>query len=133
MTDSNLESKGHMLQAALEIAFTDDLSADDVQANVESLVDRSQESGLDINEQEVWDVIDNRADEGEEPATYSWVYLNKFRTFELHERCFPWTTANELRTMIDELPVPDTTSRVGSRGETCVSFQSSIIHSQPWG
>ena len=82
------------------------MSADEVQANVKSLVDRAQESGLDIDEQEVWDVIDDRADEGEEPATYSWVHLNKFRKFELHERCFPWTTEDELRTLVDELPSP---------------------------
>ena len=106
VTDSNLESKGHIIQAALEIAFADDLSADDVQANVESLVDRAQESGLDSDDQEVWDVIDDRTNEGEEPATYSWVHLNKFRKFELHERCFPWTTEDELRTVVDELPSP---------------------------
>jgi len=106
VTDSNLEPKGHIIQAALEIAFADDLSADEVQANVEPLVDRAQESGLDIDEQDVWDVIDDRGDEDEEPATYSWVHLNKFRKFELHERCFPWTTEDELRTVVDELPSP---------------------------
>ena len=82
------------------------MSAEEVQANVESLVDRAQESGLDSDEQEVWDVIDDRTNEGEEPATYSWVHLNKFRKFELHERCFPWTTEDELRTVVDELPSP---------------------------
>jgi len=106
VTDSNLESKGHIIQAALEIVFADDLSADEVQANVESLVDRAQESGLDIDEQGVWDVIDDRADEDEELATYSWVHLNKFRKFELHDRCFPWTTEDELRTVVGELPSP---------------------------
>jgi len=25
-------------------------------------------------------------------------------TFELHERCFPWTTEDELRTLVDERP-----------------------------
>ena len=106
VTDSNLESKGHIIQAALEIVFADDLSADEVQANVESLVDRAQESGLDIDEQGVWDVIDDRADEDEELATYSWVHLNKFRKFELHDRCFPWTTEDELRPVVGELPSP---------------------------
>jgi hypothetical protein len=51
-------------------------------------------------------VIDDRTDEGEEPATYSWVHLNKFCKFEPHDRCFPWTTEDELRTVVDELPYP---------------------------
>jgi len=106
VTDANLDSTQHVIQTALEIAFADDLSPDEVKAKVESLVDRAQESGLDIDEQAVWDVIDDRADEDEEPATYSWVHLNKFRKFELHERCFPWTTEDELRTEVDELPSP---------------------------
>jgi hypothetical protein len=45
-------------------------------------------------------VIDDRVADGEEPATYSWVHLNKFRKFELHDRCFPWTTEDELRTAV---------------------------------
>ena len=106
VTDEKLDSTQHVIQAGLEIAFADELSADEVQANVESLVDRAQESGLDIDEQDVWDVIDDRTNEGEEPATYSWVHLNKFHKFELHDRCFPWTTADELRTAVDELPCP---------------------------
>ena len=106
VTDENLDSTQHVIQAALEIAFAEDLSADDVRAKVESLVVRAQECDLDIDEQEVWGVIDDRADEGEEPAPYSWVHLNKFRKFELHDRCFQWTTEDELRTVVDELPSP---------------------------
>ncbi len=106
VTDANLESKQHVIQAALEIAFADDLSENEAHSKIESLVHRAQESGLDIDEQEIWDVIDDRAAEREEPATYSWVHLNKFHKFELHDRCFPWTTEEELRTAVDELPSP---------------------------
>lgn len=45
-------------------------------------------------------------DDESEEATYSWVHLNKFRKFELHDRCFPWTTVEELRTAVGELPSP---------------------------
>jgi hypothetical protein len=62
-------------------------------------------------------VIDDRADEGEEPATYSWVHFNKFRKFELHDRCFPWTTADELRTLVDKLPSPTPRPEWEARGE----------------
>ncbi|MFB6228029.1 MAG: hypothetical protein ABEH88_05525 [Halobacteriales archaeon] len=133
VTDEKLDSTQQVIQAALEIAFADDLSADDVQSTVGSLVARAQKRGLDIDEQEVIlsdrdidnrtpgtgglriintsvrqyrGVINDRADEGEEPATYSWVHLNKFRKFELHDRCFSWTTADELRTVVDALPSP---------------------------
>jgi hypothetical protein len=105
-TDDNLDSKQHVIQAALEIAFADDLSEEEVQSKVDSLVDRERESGFDIDEQEVWDVIDHRLYKGTEPATYSWVHLNKFLKFELHNRCFPWTTEEELRTVVGDLPTP---------------------------
>ena len=104
--DTNLESKQHVIQAALELAFTDELSEDETHSKIESLVDRAEATGIDITEDEVWAVIDERVDEGEEPATYSWVHLNKFRKFKLHDRCFPWTTEEELRTAVDELPSP---------------------------
>jgi hypothetical protein len=106
VTDSKLESKGHIIQAALEIAFAADLAAADVRATVEPFGDRAQANGLDIDEQAVWDVIADRTGEGEGPATYSWVHLNKFRKFERHDRCFPWTTEDELRTAVDALPSP---------------------------
>jgi len=106
VTDAHLDSNHHVIQAALETAFADDLPEDEVHAMVDSLVDRAHDRGLDINEQEIWDGIDDRADEGDEPATYSWVHLNKFRKFELHDRCVPWTTVTELRTAVDELPSP---------------------------
>jgi hypothetical protein len=100
VTDANLESKRHVIQAALGIAFADDLSEDEVQSKVDSLVDRAHAVGIDVAADEVRDVIDDRVADGEEPATYSWVHLNKFRKFELHDRCFPWTTEDELRTAV---------------------------------
>lgn len=106
VTDANLESKRHVIQAALEIAHTVDLTDDEVHSKVESLIDRAQAIGIGVAGDEVWNVIDDRANEGEEPAAYSWVHLNKFRKFELHERCFSWTTEEELRTTVDELPSP---------------------------
>jgi hypothetical protein len=106
VTDGNLESKHHVIQAALEIAFTDELSEDAARSKIASLVDRAQDSGIDIKEHEVRNVIDDRADKKADPATYSWVHLNKFRKFELHDRCFPWTTEEELRAAVEELPSP---------------------------
>lgn len=106
VTDSNLDSKHHVIQAALEIAFTDDLTEEERQSKIASLIERAQDTGIDVAGQEVWNVIDDRKGEGEELATYSWVHLNKLRKFELHDRCFPWTTEEELRTAVAELPSP---------------------------
>jgi len=106
VTDANLESKHHVIQAGLELTFTDDLSEEEAQSKIVSLVDRARNTGIEITDEEVLDVITKRVDEGEEPATYSWVHLNKFRKFELHERCFPWSTEEELRTAVAELPSP---------------------------
>lgn len=106
VTDSNLDSKHHVIQAALEIAFADDLTDDEQRSKIASLVGRAQNNDIDIAEREIWDVIDDRTDDGDEPATYSWVHLNKFRKFELHDRCFPWTTEAELRTAVTKLPSP---------------------------
>jgi hypothetical protein len=106
VTDAPLESKHHVIRAALEIAFTDGLTGDEADSNIESLVDRAQATGIDIAEDEVWNIIDDRVDEGDNPATYSWVHLNKFRKFELHDRCISWTTEEELRSAVGELPSP---------------------------
>ncbi len=106
VTDAHLESKQHVIQAALEMAFTDDLTEERTRSKIESLVDAAQASGVDVSGDEVRNVIDERTAEGEKPATYSWVHLNKFRKFELHDRCFPWTTEEELRTAVAELPSP---------------------------
>lgn len=106
VTDANHESKHHVIQAAIEIAFTDDLTEDETHSRIISLVDHAQASGIDVAEQAVWEVIDDRVEEGADPATYSWVHLNKFRKFELHDRCVPWMTEEELRAAVTELPSP---------------------------
>lgn len=105
-TEANVESKRHVVQAALEIAFTDGLTEREAQSAIDSLLDRARETGIDVAEDEIRDVLEERAAEGVEPVTYSWVHLNKFRKFELHGRCFPWTTEEGLRTAVDSLPSP---------------------------
>lgn len=118
VTDANLDSKHHVLRAALEIAFTDELTEGEAQSKIASLVDRAQNTGIDVTAQEVRGVVADRKEEGDEPATYSWVHRNKFRKFELHDRCFPWTTEAELRTAVAELPSPTPRPEWEERGET---------------
>lgn len=106
VTETKLASKQHVMQAAVEIAFTDELTDDETQLEITSLVERAQDTDIEITEREVWEVIDERVSDGNSPATYSWVHLNKFRKFELHDRCVPWTTEAELRTAVSKLPSP---------------------------
>ncbi|ADJ16501.1 hypothetical protein C497_01545 [Halalkalicoccus jeotgali B3] len=91
-TDSNLDSEHHFVQVAIEIAFTDDLTREEKEAKISSLADRAQEHEIEVSDQDLWDVIEERKAESSEKATYSWVHINKFRKFELHDRCFPWAT-----------------------------------------
>lgn len=105
-TDTNLESEYHIIQAAIEIAFADDLTSEEKERKISSLMDRARDHDIDFVEQDIWDTIAERETENNGVATYSWVHLNKFRKFELHGRCFPWTTVQELRTVVSELPAP---------------------------
>lgn len=105
-TDTNLDSKHHVVQAAIEIVFTDDLTDQEKQTKIASLVDRAQNHDIDLTEQDIWDTVTEREEENSGPAMYSWVHLNKFRKFELHNRCFPWKTEEELRTAVTKLPSP---------------------------
>ncbi|MCH7661411.1 MAG: hypothetical protein IH933_12800 [Euryarchaeota archaeon] len=106
ITDSNLDSKHHVIQAALTIVSTDELTEKNVRKEVTSLINRAQERGVSVSGQDVWDAITDRKETDTELATYSWVHRNKFRKFELHDRCFPWTTEDELRTAVESLPSP---------------------------
>jgi len=41
-------------------------------------------------------MTDKLKDQQIDVPSYSWVHLNDFRLFELHGRCYPWTTVDEL-------------------------------------
>ncbi|MFC6731785.1 hypothetical protein [Haladaptatus sp. DYSN1] len=106
ISETNLESKQEVIQAAIEIAFTDELADDERETEIASLVDRARRADIDITEPDVWDVVGERESTDDALATYSWVHLNKFRKFELHGRCVPWSTEDDLRTAVSKLPSP---------------------------
>lgn len=105
-TESNIASRTHVLDAALRIHFRDDLEEHERQTQLDALLARAQEADISITEQEIGDAIREREDDGTEPTTYSWVHTNKFRLFELHDRCYPWTTESDLRFAVENLPSP---------------------------
>ena len=105
-TESNIASRTHVLDAALRIHFRDDLEEHEKQDELNALLNRAQEVGVSISEQEIADAIEERENDRTEPTTYSWVHVNKFRLFELHDRCYPWTTESGLRAAVEDLPSP---------------------------
>jgi hypothetical protein len=105
-TESNLDSRTNVLDAALTIHFNDDLEESEKRDELAALVRRAQDAGVSITDEEIQGTIAEREDDGTGPTTYSWVHLNKFRLFELHDCCYPWTTESELRAAVEDLPSP---------------------------
>lgn len=104
MTDRNLESTADVLAAAVNVYFNDDLDEDATEAELRSLVSRARRNGVDVSAEAVVDRIEDREDAGAEAVSYSWVHLNEFRLFELHDRCLPWSDPEDLRTVAGQIP-----------------------------
>lgn len=102
-TDSHLASKRDVFAAAAQIATAEDLADETKRTELEALVDRARDAGIDLTVEALTAWLDEH--DPEVPA-YSWVHLNDFRLFELHDRCYPWTTEDELLAETDELPGP---------------------------
>lgn len=104
MTDRKLETSADVLAAAANIYFNDDLDAEAVEKELDSLVTQAQRNGIDVSHEEVVERIEEREDAEEEAVSYSWVHLNEFRLFELHEQCLPWSDSEELRDATQRIP-----------------------------
>jgi hypothetical protein len=100
-TEANLTNRRNVLAAGAQLMAATDIDEEAKSAALEALVDRANQAGVDITV----DVLQRELDEQEiEAPSYSWVHLNDFRLFELHGRCYPWTTNEELLDATDELP-----------------------------
>lgn len=104
MTGENFDGKADVAAAGMSIYYNTDLPDDERQDKLESLAVEARENGIDISEEELTDAVETR--EGEETVSYSWVHLNEFRLFELHDRCQPWVEEPELRNSVDIVPTP---------------------------
>jgi hypothetical protein len=102
-TDEELTDEREVFAAAAQINAATDVDEETRTAELEALVERAGHAGIDITV----DALLNAIEEQElEVPSYSWVHLNDFRLFELHGRCYPWTTEDELLDATDELPGP---------------------------
>lgn len=93
-----------MFAAALHIYFNDDLEADEIDDELDTLVDAARRNGIDVTREDILDRVEEQDDAERDVVSYSWVHLNEFRLFELHGQCLPWTTPEELRSVVGELP-----------------------------
>ncbi|SFR58900.1 hypothetical protein SAMN04487947_2597 [Halogeometricum rufum] len=104
MTDKQLESPADVLTAAINIRFNDDLDEVSVEEELESLLTQAQQNGIEISRQDIDERLQTREQAEEEAVSYSWVHLNEFRLFELHNQCLPWSDPDELREITQEVP-----------------------------
>jgi hypothetical protein len=104
MTDRRVDSEEAVIAAALRIVSAADIDDDEAEVELGRLLDAARRNGVEISEAEVRERVEARLDDGPDVAAYSWVQLNEFRLFELHGRCFPWTTAEELRSAVEQIP-----------------------------
>lgn len=104
MTGENFDGKADVVAAAMAIYHNDDLTDDEKESELESLAVEARENGINVSREELTDAIEEREDE--DVVSYSWVHLNEFRLFELHDRCQPWVAEPELRDSVDIVPTP---------------------------
>lgn len=104
MTGENFDGKTDVVAAAMAIRDNDDLTDDQTEDELESLIAEARESGIDVSKAELNEAVSER--EEDDTVSYSWVHLNEFRLFELHDRCQPWVAESELRDSVDIVPTP---------------------------
>jgi hypothetical protein len=104
MTNRKLETKEDVFAAAVRIALNPDVEGEVVERELETLVNNAQSNGIEISIDELRDRIEEREEEGPNLTSYSWVHLNEFRLFELHDRCIPWADPDDLRTAVEKIP-----------------------------
>ena len=104
MTDQNLDTEADVIAAAATIYFNDDLDDSTTDAELDSLITTANTNGIDLTKAELIEQLKQRDDSEESPVSYSWVHLNEFRLFELHGRCFAWSSQEDLRDVVDEIP-----------------------------
>lgn len=102
-SEENLTDEHDVLAAAAQLMTTTEIDDTTKTAELDALVERARQADIDVTV----DALTDQLEEHEiEVPSYSWVHLNDFRLFELHERCYPWTIEEELLAATDALPGP---------------------------
>jgi len=106
MTGENFDGKPDVVATAMDVYHNDDLDDDETDERLESLAAEAREHGIDVSREELVDAVHERTND--DVTSYSWVHLNEFRLFELHDRCRPWVEESELRDAVEAVPKPST-------------------------
>lgn len=104
MTDQNLDTETDVIAAAATIYFNEDLDDAITEEELDSLIAAANKNDIDFTTAEIIGRLEDREDSEHAPVSYSWVHLNEFRLFELHDRCFAWSSTDGLRHVVDEVP-----------------------------
>lgn len=104
MTERRLESEEAVIAAAVRVVSSADLDDDETATELTRLVEAARRNGFDLSQADLREGVEARLEDGPDVASYSWVQLNEFRLFELHDRCFPWANAEELRSAVERIP-----------------------------
>jgi hypothetical protein len=104
MTEQNLDTEADVIAAAATIYFNDDLDEAATEEELDSLITAANKNDISLTTPDLIDRLEDREDSEQAPVSYSWVHLNEFRLFELHDRCFAWSTPDDLRGAVDEVP-----------------------------
>lgn len=103
-TDGKIDTYDDVISAGMMIYYNEKLDEDQKQDELASLLETARKSGISLEESDLVSGIRERENERDEYASYSWVHLNEFRLFELHERCRPWFRESELRDAVEIVP-----------------------------
>jgi hypothetical protein len=104
MTERRIDAPEDVFAAAAAIYFNEDVDSDAVDEELGTLVTSAQKAGVGVTREDIDVHLDERNGADGDSVSYSWVHLNEFRLFELHGRCLPWSTPEDLRSVPDELP-----------------------------
>ncbi|USZ66893.1 hypothetical protein NGM10_09130 [Halorussus salilacus] len=104
MTGENFDGKADVVAAAMSVYYSDELTDDEKDDELESLSATARKNGVGVSKEDLIDAVRER--ENDDTASYSWVHLNEFRLFELHDRCRPWVQESELRDSVAVVPTP---------------------------
>ncbi|WP_458190477.1 hypothetical protein [Haladaptatus sp. NG-WS-4] len=104
MTGEKMDDERDVIVAGIAIYENDELSDEEIKIELTSLADSARKNGIEVDSEELEDTIRTRIDDETETANYSWVHLNEFRLFELHDRCYPWIDEDELRDVVKNIP-----------------------------
>ena len=100
-TEDYFTDERDVIAAAAQIMAATDIDDETKTAELDALVDRADQAGIDITV----DAVTTKLEQYDiEVSSYNWVHLNDFRLFELHGRCYLWMTEDELLDATDSLP-----------------------------